>query len=128
KVVRSAEGMVRLALQRARRLAVQERLEWPTRDEPVHKGLVGQQLPMRDFIDLDDVSIHHCFKVWANGGDAVLASLCRGLLDRELFKSIDLTRADVAAVPELRARAARAIDAAGGDSAYDLFYDEPAET
>src|SRR5690606_793209 len=41
KTVRSAEGMVRLALQRARRLAVQERLGWPLPDEPVHKALVG---------------------------------------------------------------------------------------
>ena len=30
KVVRSAEGMVKLALQRAKRLAVQGRLEWPS--------------------------------------------------------------------------------------------------
>lgn len=128
KVVRSAEGMVKLALQRARRLAVQERLTWPTRDQPVHKALVGQQLPLRDLIDLDDISIMHCFKVWASGEDAVLASLCRGLLDRELFKTLDLTRLSPQRAEAFRQEAAQAIDAAGGESAYDLFYDEPAET
>ena len=35
KVVRSAEGMVKLALQRAKRLAVQGRLDWPPRDNGV---------------------------------------------------------------------------------------------
>ena len=38
KVVRSAEGMVKLALQRARRLAVQDRLTWPPREHLVSKG------------------------------------------------------------------------------------------
>ncbi|HEV8607969.1 MAG TPA: HD domain-containing protein, partial [Tepidisphaeraceae bacterium] len=64
KVVRSAEGMVKLALQRARRLAIQERLIWPPREHVVHKALVGQTLGAGEFNDLDDVSILHCFKVW----------------------------------------------------------------
>ncbi|MGH7215340.1 MAG: HD domain-containing protein, partial [Tepidisphaeraceae bacterium] len=63
KVVRSAEGMVKLALQRAKRLAVQDRLEWPTRDEGVYKALVGQRLSMGEFRELDDVSVMHCFKL-----------------------------------------------------------------
>src|SRR2546430_5581745 len=63
KVVRSAEGMVKLALQRARRLAIQERLNWPPREHVVHKALVGQTLSARDVNDLDDISIMHCFTI-----------------------------------------------------------------
>src|SRR5205823_15119146 len=63
KVVRSAEGMVKLALQRARRLAVQRRLEWPPLGDGTHKALLGQQLSIAEFTELDDVSILHCFKV-----------------------------------------------------------------
>jgi uncharacterized protein len=129
KVVRSAEGMVKLALQRARRLAVQERLAWPTPDEAVHKALLGRQLSMREFVDLDDVSVMHCFKVWMNGEDVVLAQLCRGLLYRELFKSTELTRlGDASRLAEIRETVADAIDAAGGESAYAVFYDEPSDT
>src|SRR5207237_1784324 len=69
KVVRSAEGMVKLALQRARRLAVQDRLPWPSREHVVHKALFGQTLKAAEFNDLDDISIMHCFKIWADGDD-----------------------------------------------------------
>src|SRR5258706_5897031 len=90
-VVRRAEAIVKLALQRAGRLAIQERLTWPPREHVVHKSLLGQSLSPREFNDLDDISIMHCFKVWSDGDDATLASLCRGLLFRRLFKVIDLS-------------------------------------
>ena len=128
KVVRSAEGMVKLALQRAKRLAVQERLSWPPRDHVVYKALLGQRLTMTEFTDLDDVSLMHCFKLWATADDAPLAALCTGLLYRRLFKTIDLTGVD----PPERVRervtvAQSAVKTAGGDPTYDLFYDEPSD-
>src|SRR5205807_8034089 len=86
KVVRAAEGMVKLALQRAKRLAVQDRLSWPPRDTGVFKALLGQRFTMDEFRDLDDISVWHCFKLWTTAADPVLASLCRGLLFRGLYK------------------------------------------
>ena len=91
KVVRSAEGMVKLTLQRAKRLAVQGRLAWPPREHVVNKALLGQQLEVEEFTDFDDVSVLHCFQVWTKSDDATLAALCRGLLFRRLFKTFDLT-------------------------------------
>jgi len=129
KVVRSAEGMVKLALQRARRLAVQDRLEWPPRDNSVYTALLGQRLAMSEFTELDDVSVNHCFKLWTRSDDKVLARLCRGLLYRGLYKTIELshvTNSEEAAA--LFNKAEAAITAAGGEPAYDLFYDEPADT
>jgi uncharacterized protein len=129
KVVRSAEGMVKLALQRAKRLAVQDRLEWPPRDNSVFKALIGQRLTIEEFTDLDDISVLHCFKLWANSQDAVLAGLCRGLLFRRVFKSIDLSHVvDPEMIITLRERTDDAINSIGGDAAYDAFYDEPADT
>jgi HD superfamily phosphohydrolase len=129
KVVRSAEGMVKLALQRARRLAVQERLQWPSRGHYVHKALLGQQLSVDEFVELDDVSILHCFKTWASGDDAVLAGLCRGLLFRRLYKVVDLsTMTDARQPRDAVAAAEEALARAGGDPSYDLFFDEPANT
>ena len=129
KVVRAAEGMVKLALQRATRLAVQDRLPWPPREHPVTKALTGRALTMEEFTDLDDVSVLHCFKTWRTAEDAPLASLCRGLLDRRLFKTIDLTHvAERERAMNAAEAAQRAVAAAGGDATYDVFYDEPADT
>jgi hypothetical protein len=129
KVVRSAEGMVKLTLQRAKRLAVQERLPWPPRDHVVYKSLLGQRLTTAEFTDLDDVSMLQCFKLWAAADDAPLAALCKGLLFRRLFKTIDLSQLESDEIARQRVAAAeRAVEAAGGDPAYDLFYDEPADT
>ena len=129
KVVRSAEGMLRLALQRARRLAVQDRLPWPPRDHPVHKGLLGQQLSVAEFADLDDVSMLHSFKLWSEGAeDPTLALLCRGLLFRRLFKVIDLSHLEEERAREAMAVAKRVVERQGGDADYDVFFDEPADT
>ncbi|HZL36744.1 MAG TPA: HD domain-containing protein [Tepidisphaeraceae bacterium] len=128
KVVRAAEGMVKLALQRARRLMVQDRLQWPPRDHAVSKALTGQRLTIEEYTDLDDVSVLHCFKTWATADDAPLAELCRGLLYRRLFKTLDITHLCESDANAAFLRAQSAVAAAGGDPAYHLFYDEPSDT
>jgi hypothetical protein len=95
----------------------------------VYKALLGQRLTSAEFIDLDDVSVTHCFKLWAHGeSDATLAGLCRGLLFREVYKTIDLSHLDSAEATGRVAAAERAIDAAGGEAAYDVFFDEPGDS
>jgi len=129
KVVRTAEGMVKLALQRAKRLAVQNRLPWPQGDDAVYKALEGRRLSTAEFLALDDVSILHCLKVWTKVDDPALPTLCAGLLDRGLFKTIDLSGIDdPGQVHRAREIASHAVVKAGGDKDYDLFYDEPADT
>jgi HD superfamily phosphohydrolase len=128
KVVRSAEGMVKLALQRAKRLAVQDRLGWPPRDHTVYKALLGQRLTIEEFTELDDISVMHCFKLWTHAEDPVLAGLCRGLLYRKVFKTIDITHLDNAAAEACTAKVRKAIESAGGDGHYDVFIDEPSDT
>lgn len=128
KVVRSAEGMLKLALQRARRLAVQDRLSWPPRDHYVYKALLGQSLSSAEFTELDDVALLQCFKIWMAGDDQTLAQLCRGLLFRRLYKVIDLSAMnDGERVRAILRDAEDAIARAGGDSAYDIFLDESAD-
>lgn len=125
KVVRSAEGMVRLALQRARVLADGEQLEWPAGEHAVRKALGGEVLSVAEFTSLDDVSVQYCFKQWAAGPDQILAGLCRGLMERHVFKSIDVTAADDA--PALVVTIEEAITRGGGDAQFDCFYDEIAD-
>jgi HD superfamily phosphohydrolase len=129
KVVRAAEGMLKLAIQRAARLAVQDRLAWPDRDQPMFKTLIGQRLSTDEFTDLDDVTLQQCLKQWTAGEDPVLARLCNGLLFRKLFKTIDLSTITDWHQAQRKVEAAQnAVAAAGGDPDYDLFYDEPADT
>ncbi len=47
-----------------------------------------------EFADLDDVSVLGCFKAWRDSGDTLLSRLCSGLLDRRLYKTIDLSHRD----------------------------------
>jgi len=129
KVVRSAEGMVKLALQRARRLAVQRRLKWPVTEDAAEKALLGQELSIGQFVSLDDISILHCFKIWCDSPDPILAQLCRGLLYRRVYKTIDLSRhPDPQLARSALTAAERALADAGADVAYEIFYDQIADT
>lgn len=128
KVVRSAEGMVSLALQRAKRLAVQHRLEWSKRETSVQTALLGSRMSMQEFVELDDVSVMHCFKLWMHSDDRVLASLCHGLLFRRAFKSIDLSHLDREHARKIAAVAERAIAQQATDARYEVFFDEPEDT
>jgi HD superfamily phosphohydrolase len=126
KVVRSAEGMVKLALQRAKRLAVQRRLDWPRPQDPPYKALLGQRMTMQEFNELDDVSIMHCFKLWSRGPDAVLAGLCKGLLNRRVFKTIDLSRfEDPKDARSAVTAVERYVAESGGEVGYEMFVDQP---
>lgn len=130
KVVRSAEGMVKLALQRARLLAAQDRLP-DLRETNVHKALLGQRMTMAEFAELDDVSVLSCFKEWASTTDPILASLCKGLLYRRVYKTFDLSHLSAEEAQAAVAKAEAAVIGAGelpGDVAYEMFYDEPAST
>jgi hypothetical protein len=89
----------------------------------VAKVLTGDRLSTAEFRELDDVSVLGCFKAWSHSADPQLARLCRGLLDRRLYKTIDLSAAS-----DVRAAVRRAMDAvtsAGGDPVYSLFFDNP---
>jgi hypothetical protein len=126
KVVRTAEGMLKLALRRARKLANENQLPLPTPDDISFKALVGGQLDLNDFKELDDISLLHCLKLWTRAPDPILAKLCDGLLNRRLFKTIDIsTKENPADLRSAQESAAQAIRKAGGNPDYDLFYDEP---
>jgi uncharacterized protein len=129
KVVRTGEGMVRLALRRARGLAEKDRLPGVARGDAIFKTLVGGQLTVSEFVDLDDYSLIQCLKLWTKSEDVVLASLCDGVLSRKLYKTLDLSSVDdPAELRSARERAASAVKSAGGDPEFHLFYDEPRDT
>ena len=125
KVVRSAEGMVKLALQRARELILAGQrgdvtggnLNLPPGSGTVAKVLTDDRMSATEFRELDDISVLGCFKQWRDAGDPQLARLCTGLLDRGLYKTIDGVNAGQ------YQKARDAVIFAGGDGNYDLFHD-----
>jgi HD superfamily phosphohydrolase len=128
KVVRTAEGMLKLALRRARRLATDNQLPTPSRDDVAFKALAGGQLTLTDFAELDDISLLHCLKLWTRAPDKILARLSHGLLNRHLYKTIDVSALENPT--DLRNAyntAKAAVTTANGDPEYDLFYDEPSD-
>ena len=124
KVVRSAEGMVRLALGRAKDLAAAGELAWPAGAGCVGRALAGDRLTMRELLDLDDAAVTQCFKVWAADarGEPVLSGLCRDLLDRRMFKTLDLAAAGLDPA-DAQAEAHAAVRAAGGEPAMNVLLD-----
>lgn len=129
KVVRSAEGMVSLALRRARELVEHGGLDSPADDPTVRKALLGQSLSIAEFNTLDDVSVQQCFKVWSASADPILASLCSGLLMRGVYKTIDLSHIeDRDRIDRTVSAVSEAVERAGGSAEYELFYDEPSNT
>ncbi|MEM8873407.1 MAG: HD domain-containing protein [Planctomycetota bacterium] len=126
KVVRAAEGMVQLILQRAKRLAVQGRLEWSAATGGVEKALTGNRLTTPEFLDLDDAAVMQCFKAWTTGTDPLLANLCRGMVERKLYKTVELH--DCSDPAGAFAAAQSAVESVGGDPDYHLFLDEVSDT
>ncbi len=134
KVVRAAEGMVTLALRRARELMLTEatgdvaglNLAMPPGSGAVGRVLLGERLAAGEFADLDDVSVLGCFKAWRDSGDRTLADLCGGLLDRRLFKTIDLSDRENAQAISERVLDALAEQHGGREAAdYLAFHDSP---
>jgi HD superfamily phosphohydrolase len=129
KVVRTGDGMVKLALRRASELAKQDRLEWLGKEDWAFRALAGEEMDMNVFNALDDVGLFGCLKQWSACSDPILSRLCFGVLFRKLYKVVDITAIEDSAKLQSAIQAAKdAVKSAGGDPEYLLFYDEPHDT
>jgi hypothetical protein len=87
--------------------------------------MLGQRLSIEQFNDMDDIAVMHCFKLWAHGEDPILAMLCRGLLFREPYKTIDLSKMDDPKDARSTITAVeRMIAENGGEPGYEMFFDQ----
>ena len=90
RTLRSAEAVLRVLLRRALDLYKAGELPWLAGGTPMEKVLAGQQLDLKDHLELDDTDVMFCIKRWQHVDDKVLADLSRRFLDRRLFKAFDL--------------------------------------
>jgi hypothetical protein len=126
--VRAAEKMLEAVLRRAEALHAQGRTFEELPSEPLRRLLVGERLDSESFVNLDDMDVWTALKAWRRDDDPVLSSLSGGLLDRELYKPIELTGQDPDEVDGFLDRAESMARERGLDPDYAVLLDRAADT
>ncbi len=129
KTVRSAEKMLEAVLRRGAELYGQgQRWEALADDSPLLRLLAGQNLSTAEYLSVDDTDVWMMLKVWQHSDDAVLARLSRGLLTRNLYKTVDLDNNDPVMVARVIDRATEIANDLGLSSTYCVLVDRASDT
>ncbi|RAL20065.1 hypothetical protein DL240_19065 [Lujinxingia litoralis] len=129
KTVRAAEKMLEAVLHRAGK-RYKEGMRWGGLDDehPLLRMLSGQELTTREYLEVDDTDVWMMLKVWQRGEDEVLARLSEGLLNRELYKTVDLPPGDPVLVARILDRAAEVAREQGLEVDYAVLVDRARDT
>ncbi len=127
RAVRAAEKMLEATLRRASELREDGYGFTDAVPAPLAQLLEGERLGSREFLELDDTDIWTSLKRWRNEDDDILASLASGLLDRDLFKTIDLTEHDPVERARILDRAAEYAQQMGYDPDYAVLSDRASD-
>lgn len=131
KTVTAAEAMLLSVLRRAAELlASGSDCPGIDPDSSLGRGLTGQGLRLADYLWMDDSTVLNALNAWAQCPDATLADLSRRLLERRLFKALEIANYEEQDL-EIEGRIARAEDAlrgAGLDPRYYLLYSKSSDT
>lgn len=131
KTVTAAEAMLMSLLNRARDLVREGRLEGLDPQAPLHRILAGEKdMGVFDYLSLDDSVLMGAISTWSRGTDSTLRDLSLRLLNRRLFKTLEISNLDAEdMVQEQRFAYAREIMAAAGlDPRYYLLTGKSADT
>ena len=86
KTVWCAEAMLMALIRRARELARNGELKYSPVDHPFIRVLQGKEMELADYLSLDDSELRVIMKIWMREPDAILSTLCRRLVERDLYK------------------------------------------
>jgi uncharacterized protein len=133
KTSRAAEVMLRLIFKRFKQLVdlagatedVQSLV--PGAPESVLTAFSGRP-PLAVYLALDDHAMTELFKACARGNDPLIRELGEGLLNRKLYKAVDVTFASPRAASDFTGVALDKIKRLGLDPAYSLVGDSPTDT
>lgn len=90
RTLRSAEAILKVLMNRALFL-VQDGTEiWQAGETPMDRILSGEQLSLKEHLELDDTDVMFSIKRWQHSSDSILSDLAKRFLDRRLFKAYDL--------------------------------------
>jgi uncharacterized protein len=90
RTLRSAEAVLRSALQRALELTSAAADVWCAPGAAFAKVLRREQLTITEYLQIDDSDVIFHLKQWQRASDAILNDLSRRFVERRLFKAIDL--------------------------------------
>lgn len=131
KTVTSAEAMLMSVLQRAADLSHAGGCPCVSPDSPFGRVLAGRtDMDLADYLQLDDSVVLGALNDWSRCSDTILADLSDRLLNRRLFKSLEIANYEEADLDVRRrtAQAEEAIAAAGLDPRYYLLYSKSSDT
>ncbi len=130
KTVTAAEAMLMMVLNRARDLAAEGALEFVDERAPLGKLLhQSADFDIEDFLSLDDSVLWSAMAMWARGGDETLADLSSRLLNRRIFKSVEIAGGDDEDMlfGSRITQAREFLEAAGYDFRYYLTFSKSAD-
>jgi uncharacterized protein len=130
KTVRAAEVMVRLALRRFKELVDGESKKAkrsgivPDASPRVVDAFKGG-LSLDQYLKLDDITLIDFFKACTRATDKLLSALGHGIVERKLYKAIDVTESQKAHIGDFVSRAKKVVEKAKLPVEY-AFVDETA--
>lgn len=131
KTVIAAEQLLAKILKRARELSLQQEDLFCTPAlnhflvNTINTNmLMNEAKNLEIFAGLDDTDIMAAVKIWAHSKDLVLATLCRNLVNRNLYH-VDITNElpDAALVQELTRKAVNKYGISADEASYFVFTD-----
>lgn len=133
KTTRAAEVMLRLLLRRYKQLLDDEsgdearRRVVPDAPPAVLKAFAST-IGLNEYLLLDDHSLTEFAKCCATCDDSVLSQLAQGLLNRRLFKAVDVTEAGIPHAVSFCEAARRIIESFGYVAEFAFSPDTPSDT
>jgi HD superfamily phosphohydrolase len=129
KTIRAGEVMLISALKRAKYLYGKSELEDDECTHMLTPFFNDEEIPVQDYLYLDDVSITTCIKRWKNSKDSELGMLCKGIIERQLLKVIEIPYTyNLEELIEFIKKAERIVGKKGYDPAYFCLHDEPTDS
>ncbi|MBI2059615.1 MAG: HD domain-containing protein [Nitrospirae bacterium] len=122
KTVSAAGAMLKALFRRAKSLLAKKSAIHAPEGHPFTKLLRGQKMDVSEYTSLDDADMVVFLKEWSRSEDPVLRMLARGLIDRRLFKSIELP--GPVSAPKLRKKLRERLRAAYGRDGDGLLLHE----
>jgi HD superfamily phosphohydrolase len=90
RTVRAAESMLQLAFERAKWLVERGRDELLPAG-PLGRLMLGEDVPAADYVRSGEFDAWLAFRRWSESDDEVLPLLARGLLERRLFRWVEVS-------------------------------------
>ena len=123
KTTRAAGAMLFAVFRRARLLLREGRLERGCLAPALARALSDQQPTVEEFLANDDGELWIALKQWSQADDSILKRLAGGLLQRRLYKGVQLSRLDIEQRQEANARAGDLLRSAGYEPEFHLLED-----